>query len=112
MTCGSFALAEITMPREGVKKEQRCFTDEEVGRIIAAAPEPFGTILAVTSVLGLRVSDLDFARKIVRVRQVWIELSSLFETHKLFILRSDRTAKIARNAEVRYTAGTRAARDG
>ena len=65
------------MPREGVKKEQRCFTDEEVGRIIAAAPEPFSTILAITSVLGLRigeilalrVSGLDFARRIVRVRQ-------------------------------------------
>lgn len=75
--CGSFTLADITMPREGVKKEQRCFTDEEVGKIIAAAPEPFGTILAVTSVLGLRIgevlalriSDLDFGRKIVRVRQ-------------------------------------------
>jgi len=65
------------MPREGVKKEQRCFTDEEVGKILAAAPEPFGTILAVTAVLGLRIgealalrtSDVDFARKIVRVRQ-------------------------------------------
>jgi integrase len=75
--CGSFTLADITMPREGVKKEQRCFTDEEVGKIIAAAPEPFGTILAVTSVLGLRVgevlalrvNDLDFGRKIIRVRQ-------------------------------------------
>jgi integrase len=75
--CGSFSLAGITMPREGVKKEQRCFNDEEVGRMIAAAPEPFSTILAVTSVLGLRigevlalrVSDIDFKRKIVRVRQ-------------------------------------------
>jgi len=75
--CGSFSLADITMPREGVKKEQRCFTDEEVGKVLAAAPEPFGTILALTSVLGLRigevlalrVSDVDFSRKIVRVRQ-------------------------------------------
>src|SRR3984893_6185368 len=75
--CGNFSLRDITMPREGVKKEQRCFTDEEVGKILAAAPEPFGTILAVTAVLGLRirealalrVSDVDFARKIVRVRQ-------------------------------------------
>lgn len=75
--CGSFSLADITLPREGVKKEQRCFTDEEVGKILAAAPEPFGTILAVTSVLGLRigevlalrVSDVDFTNKIVRVRQ-------------------------------------------
>jgi hypothetical protein len=27
--CGNFSLADITMPREGVKKEQRHFTDEE-----------------------------------------------------------------------------------
>ncbi len=75
--CGSFSLAGITLPREGVKKEQRCFTDEEVGKILAAAPEPFGTILAVTSVLGLRigevlalrVNDVDFTKQIVRVRQ-------------------------------------------
>ena len=75
--CGSFKLADITMPREGVKKEQRCFTDEEMGKIIAAAPEPFGTIVAVASVLGLRigetlalrVSDLDFAKHVIRIRQ-------------------------------------------
>jgi integrase len=75
--CGSFSLADITLPREGVKKEQRCFTDEEVGKILSAAPEPFGTILAVTAFLGLRigevlalrVADIDFAHKIVRVRQ-------------------------------------------
>lgn len=75
--CGSFKLSDLTLPREGVKKEQRCFSDEEVGRMIAAAPEPFGTILAVTSVLGLRigevlalrVSDIDFTLKIIRVRQ-------------------------------------------
>ena len=75
--CGGFSLTDITLPREGVKKEQRCFTDEEVGKILAAASEPFGTILALTEVLGLRigevlalrVSDIDFTRKIVRVRQ-------------------------------------------
>ncbi len=75
--CGGFKLADITMPREGVKKEQRCFTDEEMGKIIAAAPEPFGTIVAVASVLGLRigetlalrVSDLDFAKHVIRIRQ-------------------------------------------
>jgi integrase len=74
--CESFSLAGITLPREGVKKEQRSFTDEEAGKI-PAAPEPFGTILALTSLLGLRigevlalrVSDIDFSRKIVRVRQ-------------------------------------------
>jgi Phage integrase, N-terminal SAM-like domain len=75
--CGNLSLANITLPREGVRKEQRCFIDEEVGKIIAAAPEPFGTILAVTSVLGLRIGevlalrvcDLDFKRKLIRVRQ-------------------------------------------
>jgi integrase len=75
--CGNFSFSDITMPREGVKKEQRCFTDAEVGKILSAATEPFGTILAVTAVLGLRigevlalrVSDVDLARRIVRVRQ-------------------------------------------
>ena len=69
--CGNFTLGDITMPREGVKKEQRSFTDAEVGKILSAAPEPFGTILAVTAVLGLRigevlalrVSDVDFIAK-------------------------------------------------
>jgi integrase len=55
--CGDFSLAGITMPREGVKRKQRCFTDEEVGRIIAAASEPFSTILMVTAVLGLRIGE-------------------------------------------------------
>jgi integrase len=75
--CGAFSLADITMPREGVRKEQRSFTDEEVGKILSAAPEPFGTILATTAVLGLRigevlalrVGDVDLTRRIVRVRQ-------------------------------------------
>lgn len=75
--CGSFSLADLTMPREGVKKEQRCFTDEEMQKMIANALEPLSTILAVTAVLGLRigeslalrVSDIDFTAKIVRVRQ-------------------------------------------
>jgi len=53
--CGNFSLADITMPRDGVRKEQRSFTDAEVGKILSASPEPFGTILAVTAVLGLRI---------------------------------------------------------
>jgi integrase len=75
--CGNFSLTDITMPREGVRKEQRSFTDAEVGKILSATPEPFGTILAVTAVLGLRigevlalrVTDVDFGRKIIRIRQ-------------------------------------------
>src|SRR5712691_2377263 len=75
--CGGFKLSDLTLPRDGVKKEQRCFTAQEAGRIIAAASKPFATIwslvavlgLRVGEVLGLRVPDLDFERKIIRVRQ-------------------------------------------
>ena len=51
-SCANFAVGDMTMPREGVRKEQRSFTDAEVGKLLSAAPEPFGTILAVTAVLG------------------------------------------------------------
>ena len=65
------------MPREGVKTEPRSFTDDEVRKIIANASEPLSTIVAVTSVLGLRIGetlalrtfDADFARQLIRVRQ-------------------------------------------
>lgn len=75
--CGNWSQENLTLPRDGVKKEPRCFTDEEMRQMIANAPEPLSTILAVTAVLGLRigetlalrVSDIDFKRKIVRVRQ-------------------------------------------
>jgi integrase len=75
--CGNFRFADLTLPREGVRKEVRCFTDDEMRRIIAAAPEPLRTILIITAVLGLRIGetlalrvcDLDFTKKVVRVRQ-------------------------------------------
>jgi hypothetical protein len=41
------------------------------------------------------------------VGAVGIEPSSPLQTRKLFIPRSDKNYKIARNAELRYTAGTR-----
>lgn len=75
--CGDFRFADLTLPREGVKKEPRCFTDDEVRRIIASSPEPLGTIVAVTAVLGLRIgetlalrrSDVDFGKHLIRIRQ-------------------------------------------
>ena len=75
--CGDFRFANLTLPREGVKTEARSFTDDEVRKIIANAPEPLGTIVAVTAVLGLRIGetlalrkmDLDFANNVIRVRQ-------------------------------------------
>ena len=75
--CGDFRFADLTLPREGVKVEPRCFTDDEVRRIIASAGEPLGTIVAITAVLGLRIgetlalrsSDVDFAKHVIRIRQ-------------------------------------------
>jgi integrase len=75
--CGDFRFADLTLPREGVKKEPRCFTDDEARKIITNAPEPLGTIVAVTAVLGLRIgetlalrkSDVDFAKHVIRIRQ-------------------------------------------
>ena len=74
---GQLRIGDLTMPRDGVKKEVRCFTDWEMQQIIANAPEPLRTIAAITAVLGLRigetlalrVSDLDFAKRIIGVRQ-------------------------------------------
>jgi integrase len=76
-SCGGFKFSDLTLPRDGVKTEARCFTDEEVQRIIANAPEPLSTIIAVTAVLGLRIGetlalrncDVDFAKHLIRVRQ-------------------------------------------
>jgi integrase len=75
--CGDFRFADLTLPREGVKAEPRCFTDDEMRKMITAAPEPLSTILAVTAVLGLRIgetlalrrSDVDFAKHVIRIRQ-------------------------------------------
>lgn len=75
--CGDFHFADLTLPREGVKKEPRCFTDDEVRKIITHAPEPLSTIVALTAVLGLRIgetlalrrSDVDFAKHVIRIRQ-------------------------------------------
>jgi integrase len=75
--CGDFRFADLTLPRDGVRVEQRAFTDDEVRKIIANALEPLSTIVAVTAVLGLRIgetlalrtSDVDFAKHVIRVRQ-------------------------------------------
>jgi integrase len=75
--CGDFRFADLTLPREGVKKEPVCRTDEEMRRIIANTPEPLSSIVAVTAVLGLRIGetlalrtcDVDFAKHVIRIRQ-------------------------------------------
>jgi integrase len=75
--CADWSEEKLTMPRKGIKKETRSFTDEEMRKMITNAPEPLSTILAVTAVLGLRigetlalrVSDIDFTERLVKVRQ-------------------------------------------
>ena len=75
--CGDFRFADLTLPREGVKAEPRCFTDDEMRRIIKNASEPLSTIVAITAVLGLRIgetlalrtSDVDFTKRVIRIRQ-------------------------------------------
>lgn len=75
--CGNFRFADLTLPRESVKKEPRCFSDDEVRRIIANAREPLSMIVAVAAVLGLRIgealalrkSDIDFSKHVIRIRQ-------------------------------------------
>jgi integrase len=75
--CGDFRFADLTLPREGLKAEPRCFTDDEVRKIITNSSQPLSTIVAVTAVLGLRVgealalrrSDVDFAQHLIRIRQ-------------------------------------------
>jgi hypothetical protein len=41
--CGNFSQEHITMPRRGVKKDPRSFSDEDLGRVIAAARERYAT---------------------------------------------------------------------
>ena len=75
--CGDFRVADLTLPRDGVRSEPRSSTDDEVRKIIANASEPLSTIVAVTAVLGLRIGetlalrthDVDFVKHVIRVRQ-------------------------------------------
>lgn len=95
--CGSISFSDLTLPREGVRQEQRSFTSSEVGRIIGASEEPYATLWAIQFMLGLRisegialrVSDLDFERKIVRVRQSVDSVTRTIKACKSAASRSD-----------------------
>ena len=61
--------ADIVLPNGGVSREVRFFDAEQVGKIVAAAKELYSAMFAVLGMtglragemLGLKVSDLDFA---------------------------------------------------
>jgi len=69
--------ADIALPNDNTSREVRFFDAAQVGQIIAVAKEPFSTMFAVLGMtglragemLGLKVSDLDFARKVIHIRR-------------------------------------------
>lgn len=72
-----FEKRALSMPKTPRRKEARCFTASDSNRIIAASEEPYATmwtVLALTGcrigeVMALRISDLDFDNKLIRVEQ-------------------------------------------
>ncbi len=70
-------MGDLALPDEGVRPEARFFTAEQVRQIIALAPEPFGTMFAIAAMtgiragelLGLKVDDLDFERRLIFIRR-------------------------------------------
>ena len=68
---------DIVLPSGGANREVRFFDAAQVGQIIAVAKEPFSTMFAVLGMtglragemLGLKVSDLDFTRRVIHVRR-------------------------------------------
>jgi len=70
-------LSELALPTESIKTEARFFTPEQVRQIVHRAQEPFRTmfyVLAMTGIrcgelLGLRVDDVDFERRLIFIRR-------------------------------------------
>jgi len=69
--------ADLMLPREEAKKEARFLDARQVGEIISNAKEPYATMFAVLGMtgcrvgelLGLKVGDLDFNRKVIYIRR-------------------------------------------
>lgn len=72
-----FDRSALSLPREGEKQEERFFTAEQVKAIIKASEEPYSTLWAVLSLTGcrsgevfaLKRSDLDFEKRLIRIRR-------------------------------------------
>jgi integrase len=75
--CEGMSLKRLALPPREARKTPRFFTAEEARRIIAAAREPYATIYAVAAMtgmragelLGLRITDIDFERRLILVQQ-------------------------------------------
>jgi integrase len=67
----------LSLPREGEKLEARFFDAAQVKRIINASVEPYSTLFAVVSltgcraeeILALKTTDLDFDKRVIRIRR-------------------------------------------
>lgn len=72
-----FDVKALSMPKTVKRKESRCFTAAEANAIIAGSDDPHATLWAVLALTGcrigealaLRVDDLDYERKLIRVEQ-------------------------------------------
>jgi integrase len=75
-TIPKVSLSDLSLPQESKQREARCFTFEEMQKIVRSADEPISTICFILSVTGMRIGevlalhtdDLDFRRKLLRVR--------------------------------------------
>jgi integrase len=75
--CQTVDYKSLAFPSEEVQTEARFFTLEEVGKIIAAAREPYRTmfmVLAMTGMragemLGLQWGDMDFEKGLLNIRR-------------------------------------------
>ena len=69
------ALSDLSLPRR-VKAKPRCYSEDDMKRIVSSADEPLGTIcfvlcstgMRIGEVLALRLEDLDFKRQLIHVR--------------------------------------------
>lgn len=76
MRTSAVSFSDLTV-RKPETPERPFFTSEQVGRIIAAAEEPYKTMFALASIMGARagelmaltVPDLDFHRRTIRVNK-------------------------------------------
>jgi integrase len=79
-SCHKLDMSELRLPASPVREDARHFTADQIKRILAVAPEPFRTMFAIAAMTGLRAGeilglqrdDLDFERRLIRVRRsVW-----------------------------------------
>jgi integrase len=75
--CQPIMIRELALPAEELRKETRCYTADDVRKMIVIAPQPFRTMFAIAAMTGLRVGevvalqkdDLDFSGRLIHVRR-------------------------------------------